>query len=72
MPKLLLALLAIVVVAPAYASQATPAASSHKWPCPIEQAELAAAGYEPVDASTVSGPVEGSFFDPGQRSGLLP
>lgn len=72
MLKLLLILLVVVVVAPASASAISPAATGHKWPCPVQQAQFAAAGYEPVDASTVSGPVEGSFFSPGQRSGLLP
>ena len=70
MPKLLLALLAILVVAPASASAVAPATQNHEWPCPYEQAKLAAAGYEPVDASAV-GPTGGSLFDPG-RSAFLP
>jgi hypothetical protein len=69
MPKLLLALLAIIIVAPASASQV--AAPTHKWACPYEQAKLAAAGYEPVDSS-VDDPADGSLFDPGRRSALLP
>ena len=70
MPKLLLALLAIVVVAPASASAIAPA-TPHKWPCPYEQAKLAAAGYESVDSSTAE-PLDGSIFDPSRRSALLP
>ena len=67
-----LVLLAVVAIAPASANHLANAAAEHQWPCPQERAELAAAGYEPVDAAVVGDPADGSLFDPGRRSAFLP
>lgn len=67
-----LVLLTVVAIAPASANHLASSAAGHKWPCPQERAELAAAGYEPVDAAAVGDPGDGSLFDPGRRSAFLP
>ena len=71
LPKLL-ALLAVAAVAPASANHPATAAVAHQWPCPHERAQLAAAGYEPVDASAFGDAGDGSLFDPGRRASFLP
>ena len=72
MPKLLLALLAVIFVAPASANQRI-ATASHDWDCPFEErARLAAAGYEVLPVTTAGDPAEGSVFDPGRRSVFAP
>ena len=75
MAKLLrtsLVLLAVAAIAPASANNLANSAAGHRWPCPEQRAELAAAGYEPVDALSVGDPADGSLFDPGRRSAFLP
>ena len=70
LPRELLALLAIVAVAPASASQLPTAAGHYPTPCRYHQAMLAAAGYEPL-AQSDGDSSDGSWFDPGRRSAFL-
>ena len=67
----LLALLTLGIVAPASAGHL--ASSEQARPdCPYERAEFAAAGYDSLPLSVEGDPAEGSLFDPGRRSALLP
>ena len=66
----LLALLPLLAVAPASASHLAAVAGVGHSDCAYERAELAAAGYQQIDASSVGAPIDGSLFDPGPA--LLP
>ena len=66
----MLTVLTVFAVTPAAAGDFT-GAQMHRSDCPDERAELFAAGYEPIPASTNGAPAEGSLFDPGRRSSLM-